>query len=111
MTISRSSVFPAPILSQHFFPKSDPTAAILSTFAVDAVAFFSRPIGGFVSGNLAGRLITADTTGLSFETLYVERIIATVRPHHPLLKNDNLAPEAVMTFPIVMPAMSTDAVL
>ncbi|RUM24383.1 MFS transporter [Rhizobium vallis] len=48
--------FSVPILSQHFFPKSDPTAAILSTFAVYAVAFFARPIGGLVFGYLADRI-------------------------------------------------------
>lgn len=48
--------FSVPILSQHFFPKSDPTAALLSTFAVYAVAFFARPIGGLVFGYLADRM-------------------------------------------------------
>lgn len=48
--------FSVPILSQHFFPKSDPTAALLSTFAVYAVAFFARPIGGLVFGYLADRI-------------------------------------------------------
>ncbi|CDM63039.1 MULTISPECIES: MFS transporter [Rhizobium] len=48
--------FSVPILSQHFFPKSDPTAALLSTFAVYAVAFFARPVGGLVFGYLADRI-------------------------------------------------------
>lgn len=48
--------FSVPILSLHFFPKADPTAALLSTFAVYAVAFFARPVGGLVFGYLADRI-------------------------------------------------------
>ena len=35
--------FSVPMLSLHFFPGTDRTAALLSTFAVYAVAFFARP--------------------------------------------------------------------
>lgn len=48
--------FSVPILATHFFPGSDPTAAVLSTFAVYAVAFFARPIGGLFFGYLADRI-------------------------------------------------------
>ncbi|MEW5713475.1 MFS transporter [Pseudomonas sp. SB113] len=48
--------FSIPILSVHFFPGSDRTAALLSTFAVYAVAFVARPLGGLMFGYLADRL-------------------------------------------------------
>lgn len=48
--------FSVPILAAHFFPGSDPTAAVLSTFAVYAVAFFARPLGGLLFGYLADRI-------------------------------------------------------
>jgi MHS family proline/betaine transporter-like MFS transporter len=48
--------FSVPILSTHFFPGSDRTAALLSTFAVYAVAFFARPLGGLLFGVMADRL-------------------------------------------------------
>ncbi|SAK85391.1 major facilitator transporter [Caballeronia catudaia] len=48
--------FSVPILAIHFFPGSDKTAAILSTFAVYAVAFLARPLGGLTFGLLADRL-------------------------------------------------------
>jgi MFS transporter, MHS family, proline/betaine transporter len=48
--------FSVPILSAHFFPGSDRTAAILSTFAVYAVAFFARPLGGLMFGYMADRV-------------------------------------------------------
>ncbi|MFC9833272.1 MFS transporter [Rhodococcus sp. NPDC127530] len=42
-------------LSPLFFPASDPTAALLSTFVVFAVGFFVRPLGGWLIGSYADR--------------------------------------------------------
>jgi len=38
-----------------FFPSTDPTASLLSTFAVFAVGFFVRPLGGWLIGAYADR--------------------------------------------------------
>jgi MHS family proline/betaine transporter-like MFS transporter len=46
----------ATVIAMHFFPESDPTAALLSTFAVYAVGFFARPIGGLIFGHFGDRL-------------------------------------------------------
>jgi MFS transporter, MHS family, proline/betaine transporter len=46
----------ASIFAQQFFPRSDPTAALLSTFAIFAVGFAIRPLGGIVFGHLGDRL-------------------------------------------------------
>jgi len=40
----------APVLALVFFPKGDPTAALLATYAVLAVSFLVRPVGGIVMG-------------------------------------------------------------
>jgi MHS family proline/betaine transporter-like MFS transporter len=48
--------YSVPILSTHFFPGTDRTAALLSTFAVYAVAFFARPLGGLVFGVMADKV-------------------------------------------------------
>ncbi|MFP3564553.1 MFS transporter [Paraburkholderia sp. SIMBA_030] len=48
--------FSVPILSSHFFPGNDRTAALLSTFAVFAVAFVARPLGGLIFGSMADRI-------------------------------------------------------
>lgn len=48
-------VFFAKILSQLFFPSSNATAALMSAFAVFAVGYFARPIGGIVFGHLGDR--------------------------------------------------------
>ena len=45
--------FSVPVLALHFFPGSDKTAALLSVFAVYAVAFFARPVGGVLFGYMA----------------------------------------------------------
>jgi MHS family alpha-ketoglutarate permease-like MFS transporter len=41
--------------SPLFFPSADPTAALLSTFAVFAIGFFVRPLGGWLLGAYADR--------------------------------------------------------
>ena len=41
--------------AKFFFPNSDPTAQFLNTFGIYALAFFVRPIGGWVIGAYADR--------------------------------------------------------
>ena len=40
----------ASIISQHFFPKQDPTASLIATFGVFAVGFIVRPLGAILFG-------------------------------------------------------------
>jgi MFS transporter, MHS family, proline/betaine transporter len=46
----------ASIFAQQFFPRSDPTAALLNTFLIFAVGFAIRPLGGIVFGHVGDRL-------------------------------------------------------
>ena len=46
----------ATVFAQLFFPRSDPTAALLNTFAIFAVGFAARPLGGIVFGHIGDRL-------------------------------------------------------
>ena len=46
----------ATYIAHQFFPSADETAALLSTFAVFAAAFFMRPLGGFFFGPLGDRI-------------------------------------------------------
>lgn len=39
-----------------FFPESDPTTGLMLTFALFAVSFFVRPLGGFVWGHIGDRV-------------------------------------------------------
>ncbi|MBS1933066.1 MAG: MFS transporter, partial [Bacteroidetes bacterium] len=42
----------ATVISNQFFPKTNPTAALLSTLATFAVGFIVRPFGALVFGRL-----------------------------------------------------------
>lgn len=46
----------ATMISVAFFPESEPTTALLATFAVFAVSFVARPFGGIVWGNIGDRV-------------------------------------------------------
>src|SRR3954470_24314228 len=48
--------FLATFIAANFFPSGNETAALLSTFAIFAAAFFMRPLGGFVFGPLGDRI-------------------------------------------------------
>lgn len=48
--------FLATYIAEKFFPSANGTAGLLSTFAVFAVAFFMRPLGGFFFGPLGDRI-------------------------------------------------------
>jgi MHS family proline/betaine transporter-like MFS transporter len=48
--------FLATILTREFFPSGDPTVGLLKTFAVFAVAFAFRPLGGIVFGVIGDRI-------------------------------------------------------
>ncbi|OZC80433.1 hypothetical protein CH274_14705 [Rhodococcus sp. 06-418-5] len=45
----------APTLALLFFPKSNPSAAVLGTLAIFAVGFIARPLGGVVFGYLGDK--------------------------------------------------------
>src|SRR5215213_5871702 len=46
----------ATYIAANFFPSENPTASLLSTFAVFAAAFFVRPLGGLFFGPLGDRI-------------------------------------------------------
>jgi MFS transporter, MHS family, proline/betaine transporter len=45
-------VFFASVLAHNFFPATNPTAALLSSFAVFGVGFLMRPLGGIIIGRI-----------------------------------------------------------
>ncbi|MFT4219773.1 MAG: MFS transporter [Microbacterium sp.] len=48
--------YSASIIAKLFFPSEDPVAGVLSTFAVYAVGFAMRPLGGIVFGLLGDKI-------------------------------------------------------
>jgi MFS transporter, MHS family, proline/betaine transporter len=45
----------APVTAQLFFPSSDPFTSLINTFAVFALGFLARPIGGVMYGHIGDR--------------------------------------------------------
>lgn len=48
--------FLAAYMATNFFPNADPVAALLASFAVFALSFFVRPLGGLMFGPMADKL-------------------------------------------------------
>ncbi len=46
----------APFIAMHFFPDTDALAALISSYAVFALGFLARPLGGIVFGEIGDRL-------------------------------------------------------
>jgi MHS family proline/betaine transporter-like MFS transporter len=57
--------FLATIIAEQFFPSGDAKVALLKTFAVFAVAFAFRPLGGIVFGMLGDRIGRKKTLALT----------------------------------------------
>ena len=57
----------ATVIAAVFFPEIAPQAALLATFAVFAISFVIRPIGGIVWGSIGDRI--GRKTALSWSTL------------------------------------------
>lgn len=46
----------APLMAPAFFPESDPVASVLSTYALFAISFLIRPVGGLIFGRFGDRV-------------------------------------------------------
>ncbi|MDQ2762329.1 MAG: MFS transporter, partial [Pseudomonadota bacterium] len=57
----------AVVISHAFFPEIAPSAALLATFAVFAISFIVRPIGGIVWGHVGDRI--GRRTALSYSII------------------------------------------
>lgn len=55
----------ATTIAAVFFPQSDPQAALLQTFALFAVSFLVRPLGGFVWGHIGDKVGRRNALSLS----------------------------------------------
>lgn len=55
----------ATIIAAVFFPSEDRATALMSTFAVFAISFFVRPVGGVIWGHIGDRIGRRDALSLS----------------------------------------------
>lgn len=63
-----------------FFPESDPQTALLATFALFAISFFVRPLGGFVWGHLGDKLGRRTALSLSILIMSVSTFCIALIP-------------------------------
>ncbi|MGW3990043.1 MFS transporter [Streptomyces sp. NPDC004830] len=68
------------VFPQLFFPSSDPTTALLSSFAVFGAAMVARPVGAVVFGHLGDRLGRKKTLVASLLTMGIATFLIGVLP-------------------------------
>ncbi|MGW7287552.1 MFS transporter [Streptomyces sp. NPDC054847] len=68
------------VFPRLFFPNSDPTTALLSSFAVFGAAMVARPIGAVVFGHLGDRLGRKSTLVISLLTMGISTFLIGVLP-------------------------------
>lgn len=68
------------IIAANFFAKGDPTAALLSTFAIFAVSFLVRPLGSLYFGSLGDRVGRARTAAVVVTLMTVGTALVGVLP-------------------------------
>jgi MHS family proline/betaine transporter-like MFS transporter len=72
----------APVIATAFFPAADPTAALLSAFALFAVAFVTRPLGGIVLGHFGDRFGRRGVLAFSVITMALATFAIGVLPSY-----------------------------
>jgi metabolite-proton symporter len=63
-----------------FFPGSDPTSAILQSFATFSIAFFARPIGAMVFGHFGDRIGRKATLVAALLTMGISTVVIGLLP-------------------------------
>lgn len=74
--------FLATIIAKQFFPQDDPQAALLETFAVFAVAFALRPLGGLFFGRLGDRIGRKLTLAFTILLMAAATTVVGLLPTH-----------------------------
>jgi MFS transporter, MHS family, proline/betaine transporter len=65
-----------------FFPEADPQTALLSTFALFAISFLVRPLGGFVWGHIGDRVGRRNALSLSILIMSLSTFCIALIPGH-----------------------------
>jgi len=68
------------IFPKLFFPASDPTSALLQSFATFAIAFFARPIGAAIFGHFGDRIGRKATLVAALMTMGVSTVLIGLLP-------------------------------
>ncbi len=68
------------VFPKLFFPKSDPTTAMLQSFATFALAFFARPVGSALFGHFGDRIGRKATLVTALLTMGVSTVLIGLLP-------------------------------
>lgn len=68
------------VFPQLFFPNSDPTAAVLQSFATFSIAFFARPVGSALFGHFGDRIGRKATLVAALLTMGVSTVVIGLLP-------------------------------
>lgn len=63
-----------------FFPNSDPTTALLASFATFSIAFFARPLGAIVFGHFGDRIGRKTTLVAALLTMGISTVVIGLLP-------------------------------
>ena len=63
-----------------FFPSSDPTSAMLQSFATFSIAFFARPVGAIVFGHFGDRIGRKATLVAALLTMGISTVVIGLLP-------------------------------
>jgi MHS family proline/betaine transporter-like MFS transporter len=74
--------FVAPAISSQFFPSDDRLAGLLNTFALFAVGYLARPLGGALFGHLGDRIGRKRALQISILMMAVPTSLMAVLPTH-----------------------------
>ncbi|AZY49195.1 MFS transporter [Bordetella avium] len=65
-----------------FFPNSDPTTALLASFATFSIAFFARPVGALVFGHYGDRIGRKKTLIAALLTMGISTVVIGLLPSY-----------------------------
>jgi metabolite-proton symporter len=65
-----------------FFPNSDPTTALLASFATFSIAFFARPLGAVVFGHFGDRIGRKVTLVAALMTMGISTVVIGLLPSY-----------------------------
>ena len=68
------------VFPKLFFPKSDPTTAMLQSFATFALAFFARPVGSALFGHFGDRIGRKATLVTALLTMGISTVLIGLLP-------------------------------
>ena len=68
------------VFPRLFFPSSDPTTALLASFATFSIAFFARPLGAVVFGHFGDRIGRKATLVAALLTMGISTVVIGLLP-------------------------------